>query len=216
MSKTLKKVLIFLLALIIVLVVIFLIEILLPKNTAGEPSPASPSASQQPTPSTSVSGVSPAPSPADMGSVMTEETADGRKYTVTVPGSFVTYTLTADSALFEHAREDGGDFFRSLEDEQAFINIDFIPDVRASGIAPGYLDAFIDYTEFEQSGQNLIDGTTVSGETVTAGDGVRQVTAWLVNTNKGVLAVVMSLTLADKEDALPKLDKALSTFAIID
>jgi hypothetical protein len=218
MNKTLKKILIFILLLIIVVLVIFLIEIILPNNNAGEPAPVTPSASVKPSPAPSATGASPSappsPSPSDQGSVTTEETADGTKYSVTVPDSFISYTITADSGLFLHSRDNGSDIFTSKTEERTLLNISFVQGAKAANIAPGYLDAFIDYTEFEQSGKNYIDGTMILGETVTAGDGVSQVTAWLVDTDNGVLAVVMSLAISNKADELPKLDKVLSTLTV--
>ena len=222
MSKTLKKVFIFILLLIIVGLVIFLIEILLPKNHTVKTEPGSPSISASPSPSPTAPDAAPSgspsqlpsPSPTDTGSVTTEETADGTKYTVSVPGGFVTYSITADSGLFEHVSKGGSEMLRFLKDDRAYIAVSFIQGISARDLAPSYLDSFIDYTEFEQSGQNYIDGTKITGETVTVGDGTRQVTAWLVNTDKGVLAVVMSLCVSESNE-LPTLEKVLSSLEII-
>ncbi|SHH91230.1 hypothetical protein SAMN02745823_01394 [Sporobacter termitidis DSM 10068] len=218
MNKTLKKVLIFILALIAVVLVIFLIELLVPRQSGG-PDLTSPAVSDSPSPTPSESAspspsLSPSPSPSEDGAVTTEETADGTKYNVTIPEASASYSITADSALFTHSRENGSDLFKSNKDESEYLRIDFVKGAKAAALAPSIMDSYINYTNFEQSGQNYIDGTQISGETVTADDGKTQVTAWLVDTDKGVLTVAISLSLSDKASQTPQLDKLLSSLTI--
>lgn len=220
MNKTLMKVLILVLLIIAAVLVIVLIQIILPNNTAGDPDPVSPSASSTVSPSSTTEATpseseepSPSPSPSDAGLVVREEGPDGVTYTVTVPGSYVTYSLGVDESVFKYDGNIGGDKFISLEDESEFLQISFHKGTGAVDLAPSFLDTYIDYTEFEQSGLNYIDGTEISGETVSANDGKTQMTAWLVNTDQGVLAVVVSYSLSD-ETQLPELEKMLSMLAI--
>ena len=104
--------------------------------------------------------------------------------------------------------------FMSNKNKSEFLKISFIKGSKAADIAPSFLNASIDYTEFEQSGQNYIEGTKISGETVTASDGKTQMTAWLVNTDKGVLSVVISYSVSDKAAALSQLNKILATLTL--
>lgn len=204
MNKKLKKVLIFLLLFIIVAATIILVELLVSGRQGGGNTPSSPAGA----------GSSESPSPTDEGSFTTEETAEGTKYSVTVPGSFTSYSVTVDSVVFGHTRKDGCDLFSSKNDNSEFLSICFIEGAKASAIAPGFLDSYISYTELEQSGKNYIGSTRIVGETVTAKDGKTQVEAWLVDTDKGVLAVVISYDLADQAAQKPELIKMLSTLLI--
>lgn len=222
MSKTMKKVLVFVLALVIVLLMIFIIEIILPNNHTGEtvvtPSSVTVKPSETPGGSTAPSpSPSPSPSlsppPSDESTVTTEETPGGTKYTVTAPG-LITYAVTADKAVFAYSRNNGIDVFKSVKDESEYLRISFIKDAKAADLAPSFLNSLINYNEFEQSGLNYIDGTKITGETVTADDGKTELTAWLVKTDKGVLAVVISLSMADKASQLPQLDKVLATLSL--
>lgn len=218
MSKSIKKMLLFVALLIVVIVIILVVYLLLPEpggETAGSPSPSAPaSASVSPSPSESSAVQTETPSPTDNGDVTMEETADGIKYTITVEGAFLTYSIIADSIIFEHLRTDGGDTFMDVSEAGEYLSIHFIEGAKATVLAPSFLDPLIDYKEFEQSGINFIPGTEIPGETVTANDGNMQLEAWLVDTDKGVLAVVASYSLRYKDDETAKLYKILGTLAI--
>lgn len=205
MNKKLKKLLIFLLLFIVVAAAIILIELYLSGRHKGGNTPASPSV-----------GVvsSESPSPTDAGSFTTEETAEGTKYSVTVPGSFISYSVTVNSVVFGHTRKDGCDLFNSKNDNNEFLSICFIEGAKAAALAPGFMNSYINYTELEQSGKNRIDGTKITGETVMAKDGKTQLNAWLIDTDKGVLAVVISYDLADQAAQKPELNKMLATLII--
>ena len=217
MNKSVKKMLLFLALLVAVIVIISVIYLLAMQPSGSSnvtPSPSasvSASASAAPSPSESVA---PSPKPTDVGSVTTEETADGTKYNITVPGSFVSYSVVADSKIFDHSRTDGSDTFMDVSEAGEFLSISFIEGSKATDLAPSFLDQLIKYTDFEQSGENYIPGTEISGETVTANDGNTAFTAWLVDTDKGVLAVVISYNLANKDAQTTKLNKILGTLTI--
>lgn len=218
MNKTLKKTLIFLLLLAIIVIAVVIVQLFITNNQNGEndvsPSPAetvtatvSPSPSESATPSES-------PSPTDAGKVTREETPDGVIYTVTVPGSFLTYSMTIDESVL---KQDGlaiGIKFKSEKDESEYIHINFVENATAIRLAPSYLDQYIKYTEFEQAGENYIDSTEISGETVLANDGVTQVEAWLVDTEHGVLAVVISYDISKADVQKAQLYEVLSTLEI--
>ena len=186
-----------------------------PSQTASVPSLTP---SPLPSPSTSPSAVpSPSatvmPSPAG-GSVTTEQTADGLKVSVTVPGASVSYTITADTAVFTHTSDKDGELFVSAKDKNEFVRITYKPGVKALDTAPGFLNAYIDYTSFEQSGKNAISGTKISGVTVVADDGKKQVTAWLVDVPGGVLAVAAGCSLSARSAQTAQLDKLLATLTV--
>ena len=217
MNKSAKKILLFLAFLVAAIIIISVIYLLAmkPSGSNGEtPSPSapvsasvSPSSGQSPSPSLS-------PSPTDEGSVTTEVTANGTIYHITVPGSFVRYSVTVDEKAFSFTRENGNDLFKSKINNSVFLNITFKEGAKAIDIAPSFLDPFLKYTQFEQSGENDIPGTKLSGETVTAGDGTTQLEAWLVDTDKGVLAVLVSHSLTSKDAALAQLFDMLATLTI--
>jgi hypothetical protein len=209
MSKTLKKVLIFLMLLVIVVLVIFIIQLLLPGNTNINPTP---SASDTTLETPTETGTS--PSPTDTGSFTSEKTADGTAYHITVPGAFVLYSVTVDDTAFTLTRDDGHELFKANADENEYLKISFSEGSKAADLAPGFLDKYINYTNFEQSGENYIPGTKITGETVTADDGNKQCEAWLVDTDKGVLGVVISYTLAKKDTETVQLYKILGTLII--
>lgn len=205
MNKKLKKVLIFLLLLLFIAVIIILAELFVSHIQRGGNTPSSPGASAGPTET---------PTPTDEGSFITEETVNGTKYSITVPGSFVSYSVTVDSIVFGHSRQDGCDLFKSKSDNSEILSICFVEGSKAAALAPGFLNSYIDYSEFEQSGKSYIDGTKIMGEAVTANDGKKQFEAWLVDTDKGVLAFVIGYDLSDKGAQKPELEKMLSTLLI--
>lgn len=216
MSKSVKKLLLFLaflVAAILIISVIYLLATQTGGNTGETSSPSASVSASASSPSAS-SAPSASPSPTDEGSVTTEETADGTKYNITVPGSFVSYSVVADSTVFEHLRTNGSDTFMDVSEDSGFLDISFIEDTKASSLAPSFLDELITYTDFEQSGENNIPGTEISGETVTANDGSVQYDAWLVDTDKGVLAVVISYNLSKKDEETAKLYRILGTLTI--
>lgn len=218
MNKSMKKMFLFLGILIVVILLITVIYLLAqPGGDVVTPSPsASPSVSISPSPSETSSGPSDSPTPTDNGTVVTEETAEGTKYTVTVPGSFVTYSLVVDSKMFEHSRTDGSDTFMDVSEAGEYLSISFIEGSKSAALAPSFLDPLINYKEFEQSGKNYVPGTEIEGETVTANDGDMELEAWLVDTEDGVLAVVISYSLKFKEDETAKLQKILGTLTIME
>ncbi len=205
-----------LVAVIIIIAIIYLLATQTVGSKDETPSPsASVSASALPSPSESAEpSQSPSPVTTDEGSVTTEETADGTKYSITVPGSFISYSVITDRTVFEHLRTDGGDTFMDVSEAGEYLSISFIEDSKAAALAPSFLDQLINYNEFEQSGENYIPGTEISGETVAANDGNTQFEAWLVDTDKGVFAVVASYNLKNKEAETAKLYKILGTLTI--
>lgn len=215
MNKGVKKFLAFLALLVLVLVIISAVYLLTRQpvdNNVPTPSPsASIAVSASPSPSASDT---PSPSPTDEGSVTTEELPDGTKYNITVPGSFVSYSVVTDSAVFEHTRTEGQDIFMDVSEVGEYLSISFVEGSRATALAPSLLDQFVNYTEFEQSGGNYIPGTEIMGETVTANDGETQCEGWLVNTNQGTLTFVISYNLANKTVETAKLYQILGTLVI--
>lgn len=204
MNKKLKKVLIFLLLFIIVAAAIIFVELYLSGRHGGG-TPSVPSAG---------AGSSESPAPSDAGAFTTEETAEGTKYSVTVPGSFISYSVTVDSVVFGHTRKDGCDLFSSKNNSSELLSICFKEGAKAASLAPGFLNSYINYSEFEQSGKNYLGSTKIVGEQVAANDGKTQFEAWLIDTDKGVLAVVISYDLADQAAQKPELIKMLSTLVI--
>jgi hypothetical protein len=218
MKKNTKKILIFVLALVAVIVVIACIMLFLDGSDNGNevsPTPSAPP-SETSTPSSSGTPVSPSgePSPSDTPPI-TEETEDGTKYTITAPGSEISYSVTVDSSVYEYQREDGKDRFidKSVTDGSVFLEIYRTEGDKAETIAPGFLDQYIKYTEFDSSGVNYIS-EKVFGETVMANDGKTQVEAWLVDTESGILAVVIQYSLKDAAAQKTHLYDALATMVI--
>jgi hypothetical protein len=224
MKKTVYIVLIVIMALVIILTAVLLILNLKGKDNDGTqtsalPSPsisasASPSMSAEPSASPSESPSS-SPSPSNAGYIIREETPDGTQYTIQADDDVI-YRLTVDEAVLPYAgdQQDGQTFQSPNPDHEDYLKIMFIADAKAADLAPSFLNAYIAFTEFEQSGVETITGTAVAGEKIAAGDGTTQVEAWLVDTGAGTLAVVISYTLSDKDALLKELDAALATFEI--
>lgn len=204
----------FLVLAIIVIAVIYMLATQTGGSNGETPTPsATVSAAVSPSPSETVEPT-PSPSPTDEGTVTLEETAEGTKYNITVPGGFVSYSVVADKTVFEHSRDDGSDTFMDVSEAGEYLSISFLIDTKAMTLAPNYLDQFINYNEFEQTGEEYIPGTEIAGERVAANDGNTQFEAWLVDTDKGVLAVMISYNLADKDAQITKLNKILGTFTM--
>lgn len=222
MNKGLKKGLVFGAVLLLVILVIVVIELVIPTKKTNEQ--AAVSATTSLTPSSAVTVVSPSATPATVTpsvspsasdpAMSTEETAAGTKYTVTLPDGLVQYSITVDKKAFIHSKENGSDVFTTPGNKNEYIRISFLPNVKAATIAPSFLTSVLDFKNFEQSGKNPITGTKISGETVTADDGKTQVTAWLVNLDSGVMAVVISLELSQKETQQAQLDAVLTTMTL--
>jgi hypothetical protein len=128
----------------------------------------------------------------------------------------VTYRLTIDESVLPYAGNDNdGQMFRSPNpDNENYLNMTFIADAKAAALAPSFLNAYIAFTEFDQYGAENIPGTDIAGERVAANDGVTQVEAWLVDTEAGTLAVVISYALSEKDAQLGQLEAVLKTFEI--
>jgi hypothetical protein len=141
-------------------------------------------------------------------------TAAGTVYHVIVQESLLSYSVTVDDKAFAFEGKDNGVLFTSNTNANEFLEISFIKDAKGTDLAPSFLDKYIEYKEFEQSGQNFIGSTEIHGETVTANDGTTQIEAWLVDTDKGVLAVVISSGLSDMESQLKELNKMLDSLTI--
>ncbi|UOO38557.1 hypothetical protein IZU99_04735 [Oscillospiraceae bacterium CM] len=198
MIKIIKKGLIFLILLIIVVTAGVLLEIFV-IDPLGK--------SSTPSPSVAVTGYT---TPSEEPPV----TAAGKAFTVTSKDPAISCTVTVDDAMFEVTTADGGYIFRLLADKNAYLKLYFIQDANAASIAPGFLNAYIDFKNFSNSGDNYIDGTEISGQTVTADDGTTEVTAWLVNTDAGVLAVVTSLSLEHQDAERALLGQLLKTLSL--
>jgi hypothetical protein len=76
------------------------------------------------------------------------------------------------------------------------------------------MDMYIKYNEFEQSGQDYIPGTDIVGETVAAGDGAASLRAWLVDTDGGVLAVLLGNKASAADSDTAPLYEVLKTLKI--
>ena len=220
MSKTVKKILIFLAILIVIVIAVVLIQILLTSKQAGDPSP-SPSASVSATPDETASA-SPSdiatpstPAPTDSGTIEKVHTIDGTQFTITVPGDFLTFSIVADEAALTFGAEHGVYTFSSNEITDMLLMMTFIVDGKATSLAPSFLDAYMNYTSFEQSGLSAISGTDIAGEMIAASNDEVTMTAWLVDMQSGVLAVVIQSPDAVQLSVLPELEKAVASIEII-
>ncbi len=225
MKKTVYIVLIVIMAIVIILTMVLLINNLSGKDSGAEASP-SPSVSAAPSPSPSVTpsaepspspselpSESPSPSPEEEEIVIREETEKGALYTIKA-SDLVTYRLMINESVLTHTGNLDGQTFLSAEDENEYLKIYYIKDASPDELAPSFLNDFIAFTEFEQSGAEYIPGTGVPGEKIAVNDGVTQVEAWLVKTDYDVLAVVISYTLSEKDTQSAQLNAVLKTFEI--
>ena len=224
MKKTVFIVLAVIVALAVLVTAILLVQQQKNKEDSGEdvsPSPAvsaavSPSAQQSEEPSES-----PSPSPSESAgpeeeeSVTREETDDGIVYTVTVDESLA-YRLTVDETVLSYGgnHEDGQTFQSPNPDNENYLKILFVEDTDSTTLAPALLNAYLAFTEFEQSGQEEITGTDITGEKIAVNDGQTQVEAWLIDTDGGVLAVVISYMIDEKDAQLAELDDVLASLEI--
>jgi len=217
MNKNVKKTLLFVAILILVIVIISAVYLLLlaPGGDNGEtPTPSgSVSATVSPSPSESAAVQSETPSPA-IEWYTREETADGTIFHATVPGELVAYSVTVDERVFDLTDTGSRMQFRSNADKGHFVEFSFVAGAKAAELAPSYLDSYLDYMEFEQSGKEYVGDTEISGEAVTVNDGKTQLEAWLIDTEKGVLAIVISYSLPEKEVQRAELKKMLDTLVI--
>lgn len=216
MKKNTKKILIFALALAVVIIIILCVMLFLDGKDNGNVD-VTPSITPAPTetvsPSPAEPSVTPSEEPSPSGAdVMTEETADGTKYTFTTPDSGISYSVTVDSDAFEYKREDGKDLFvdKSITDGSVYLELYRMEGGKAETIAPSFLDQYIKYTEFDYSGVNYISAD-VYGETVMANDGKTQFEAWLIDTDGGVLTVVIRYDLENASTQKTKLYDVLAT-----
>lgn len=212
MNKTLKKVLIFLLIFVVVAAIIIAVELYL-SNREQNGTDITPTASVSVTQTSESPSEQPSPSETEQSMYTREVTDKGVLYTVNVPGGFVTYQLTVDDTVFSLSDEESNMKFVSLKDADEFIQIGFIEGKNASELAPTVLNSYLKYNEFEQSGENYIDGTDISGETVIASDGKIQMEAWLVDTPDGVVTIVISYTLSQMAAEKAELESVLSSLA---
>ena len=216
MKKTVYIILMAILAIVIVLTAVLLSR----KGNDGDPD-TSPNVSASASPSGLPSeepGASPSestsPTPSGEPFVVQEETAEGTILTIAAAKD-LTCRLTIDETVLAYTGHlDGSFIFISPEDENEYIKISLISDAQANKLAPSFLDSYIKFTEFEQSGQEPIGAGELTGEKIAANDGITQVEAWLIDTNAGVLAVVLSYTIADQSSQLPQLETVLDTFEI--
>lgn len=217
MNKNVKKTLLFVAILIVVIVIISAVYLLLlaPDEDSGETTAPSGSVSapESPLPSEPAAVQTRTPSP-ESEQYTREETADGTIFHVTVPGGLIAYAVTVNERSFNLSETDGRMLFHSDTDKNQFFEFSFIVDSKAADLAPSYLDSYMDYKEFEQSGEEYIGDTEISGETVTVNDGKTQLETWLVDTDKGVLAVVIGYSLPEKEAQRAELVKVLDTLVI--
>jgi hypothetical protein len=229
MKKTVYIVLIAIMALVIILTAVLLIFKLsgkpesgadaspsvsagsIPSGTTMQPDEPASSASEATSPSASPS---PSPSPTDEGLVIREEGPDGVSYTIREADSDLTYRLTMNEAVLEYVGDLDGHTFAALEYGNEYLKLRFIEGKTAAQLAPSFLNDIIAFTEFSQSGAETIDGTTITGEKIAASDGQTRVEAWLVDTEGGVLAVVISYTLAEEYTKSSQLYKIIATLEI--
>ena len=220
MKKTVYIILMVIMALVIVLTAVLLSR----KGNSSDPetSPsvsasASPSVlpSEEPSLSPSPSDM-PLPSPsADEQLVIREDAPNGITYTITAADN-LTYRLTVDEAVLPYAgsHPDGQTFQSPNPAYEDYLKIQFVADAQAKTLAPSFLNTFIAFTEFEQSGQEPIGAGELTGEKIAANDGITQVEAWLIDTDAGVLAVVISYKIDDQSTQLSQLETVLATFDI--
>lgn len=213
MNKNVKKTLLFAAILIAVIVIISVVYLLLP--TPGEDSGETPAPSGPVSPSPPESAAVQTETPPPESELYTrEETADGTVFHITVPDGLAVYSVKVDEKVFDLTETDGRMLFRSKADRDQFMEFTFVEDKKAADLAPSYLDSYLEYKEFEQSGKEYIGGTEIAGEAVTVNDGKTQLETWLVDTENGVLAVVIGYSIPKKETQRAELEKMLDTLVI--
>ena len=203
MNKTLQKI-ISVLALVAVVVAIFFVLQARTKDAAPDVStglPPVPSDSGQPQTGGPTDPGSSSDAPADTGDDE-DEPAFGTRFDIAMPDGSV-FKINVDEAVFSHEEQELGDYFSGKDSDTGtfFIEICFLEGHDAAATAPGFLDNYIEYIEFENSGLDTIGTSKVIGEAISATDGARTVEAWLIDIDGGVIAVIAGYSTLQQQAA---------------
>ena len=148
----------------------------------------------------------------------TESSAQGAVVSGNVSGGTDdgAYSITVNENDYTYMNENGSDRFydNSNIDEVVFLEVRYIDGTTAETLAPSFLNSYIVFTDIEYSGVNEIEQTGIYGETISAKNDMMEMNAWLVDTENGVLAIVVSYTLENKDEQMTKLYAMLDTLEI--
>ena len=210
MSKTLKKIIIFAVSLIVVLAIIFAVTVLMSsgrkdadddKTQTEDTAGADDNADNVNTDETDKTSENDAPmedSNIDDSSFNEQFEPEEKDEPQSFPtGTEVSFSVDAPKAEYLTTQEDGHIRCTRYEDG-SFINIELVTGNKAEFIAPSYLDGYIEYTDIEFSGVEKLGDTDYSAETVTATDGKMQCDGYLIDTDGGTVCIIACYPAGDE------------------
>jgi len=121
------------------------------------------------------------------------------------------YSIYSDTARYTKETADSVDRFYS-ESKKAFIEFKLTPDTTAEELQPKFATNYLEYTSIEFSGAETL-GLLEADSVITASGSGKTVTAYLINTDVGVLSVVFYSELSELEGNGARLTAMLETVA---
>ncbi len=119
------------------------------------------------------------------------------------------YGETADKGRYRYA-------FTGDESGQTFVEISFISGSSAEELAPSFLNDYIDFTSIEFSSYEKVGRDGLSAYKINANGGGLHAEAYLIDTEGGAAALVISCRDEYLSGCLPYLAAMLDTFALVE
>jgi hypothetical protein len=132
------------------------------------------------------------------------DTVDGR----------IDYSVTVESEGYTHTEKGTGDRYYVGDNENVFLEIRYIENTTVSALKPSFMDHYVDFENIEYAGDNYVGDTKIIGNMITAQNGAVCLDAWLIDTEGGVLGVVVSYTQENRNDQMAQLYDVLNTLEL--
>lgn len=126
----------------------------------------------------------------------------------------ISYTFDYKSSDF--TAENCGDSDKYILNgyDNAYVEVKFISGRHPEELAPSFLDDLIDYTSIEYCGDTDIGSSAENGELVIASDGEETISAYLLESANGTLAIMIRKPLDLSENASSMLDNLIDSLKV--
>jgi len=126
----------------------------------------------------------------------------------------VDYTVSFDESQFSVENSEYCKIITLNGTSDTYVEFRFIEGEYPDTLAPSFMEGYFDYKSIEFAGVNNVGNSDESGELILASNGNQNITAFLIETANGTLAVIMSHNTSASSAVISSLNDIIDSLVI--
>lgn len=125
-----------------------------------------------------------------------------------------TYSFDYDTDEYTVEHSDGADKYVFENMENTYVEVKFINNSYPDELAPSFLDGYINYTSIEYCGVSQVGNSDEMGELIVGSNSDTTVSAYLIETANGTLAIIISQPTDAQTDIANSLNEIIDSLEV--